>query len=360
MKIISEWTNKYNAFNGLKCLVHVKYWDSIKDGIIPYPIFISIDPINLCNFDCRFCNAKMSISKGKNKHALTIEMIDKIVNILEKWKTKAVCIAGGGEPLLNPNTSYLIKKLHSKNIKIGLITNGYRLDQFVYDLKYCEWVGISIDAAKNTTYSKIKNVPLSTFQKIIDNIKTVSAHKICSCDAPEITYKFLIHPLNYREIFDASYLAKQIGCNTIHIRPGGDPWFTKKGEFNFTKKQIETAKNLIEKSRKLEDESFKVYGIMHKFTNTWEPRKSFVNCYAIYTTMYIAPNGKVGLCCDRRGDPILELSDIDSIDTDWGGPKHLELLNKIDVNKCPRCTYTPVNEIFENVILKDKMLYDFI
>ncbi len=44
----------------------------------------------------------------------------------------------------------------------------------------------------------------------------------------------------------------------------------------------------------------------------------------------------------------------------WGSQKHIDLVSDVNVRKCPRCTYSHINEIFENVIIKDNMGYYFI
>ena len=38
--------------------------------------------------------------------------------------------------------------------------------------------------------------------------------------------------------------------------------------------------------------------------------------------------------------------------------KHKFIQQNIDIKFCPRCTYSNVNEIFENVIIEDKMMYN--
>jgi hypothetical protein len=73
----------------------------------------------------------------------------------------------------------------------------------------------------------------------------------------------------------------------------------------------------------------------------------------------------LGLCCDRRGDEKLELvsnsSDINQVEKLWGSKKHWSMLDSVHVKEeCPRCTYQPHNEIYEQVILNDAMTYTFI
>jgi hypothetical protein len=91
------------------------------------------------------------------------------------------------------------------------------------------------------------------------------------------------------------------------------------------------------------------------------------------TAVIMPPVGKdapkdaftLGLCCDRRGDAKLELGsnleDVDQINTLWGSELHWKIHDKIKIRgECPRCTYQPHNEIYEQVILNDSMTYKFI
>jgi len=357
---IQEWIDKYNPFNSLKALSHVEYWRQIKNGVIPPPRFISIDPSGVCNFKCPHCNAWESL-KSTKADRLSIEDIDKIIEMLADWKTRAVCIGGGGESLTNQYTGYLIDLLVHKKIRIGVVTNGSLIQNFIPHLQLCEWLGVSMDAATPETYSKMKGMPGETFNAVIENIARLTSSRI-GHRKPEVTYKFLIHPSNCHEIYEAARIAKDAGCDLIHLRPGAAPWFNidYKG-FHFSESMVDEGKRQIESARAdFEDESFKVYGVMHKFTMDWIAKKSFQKCYAGYVTCFVSSNGTIGLCCDRRGDSGIELCHINDYKEFWGSERHKKIVEAIEVSRCPRCTYCHVNEIFENVVLDDRMMCDFI
>lgn len=309
--------------------------------------------MNQCNLKCRFCNADYEMKHSDT--VMTRETIDSVVSLVEEWDTRAICLGGGGESLLNPNAVYAIEQLKKINVPVGVVTNGTTLNKFVDIIPTLQWVGISIDAATADTYQIMKGVPGAVFEKVCDNIRLITRK------GTEISFKFLIHPSNYKEIYQAAKLAKELGMNLIHFRPGDDPWFDRRKEFGFTEEMVKEAKAQIEKARtELEDDTFKIFGVMHKFAMDWTPKKTFSKCHAIFTTCYISPTGNVGLCCDRRGDKALELGPVKDMPKLWGSEKHKALIDTICVDKCPRCTYSHVNEIFENVILEDKMLYYFI
>ena len=344
-----EWTSKYNTFNGIKVLRYVDRWKTILDGNIPPPIVISIDTCSHCNFSCPHCNAV----KAMNNKMMTVDTMKKIVSVLKEWKTEAVCFSGGGEPLMNPNAHVLLSMLYDNKIKVGIVTNGSFLHKYKNYSHMFEWMGISVDAATKETFAKMKGVKEGVFLKILKNIED-----LCKAHTTEAGFKFLVHPNNYTEIYDATKLAKSLGCQLIHIRPAGNTWFKNVG-CNFTDEVIEASLLQIEKARQdFEDKDFRVYGMTYKFDDKWSNTKSFKKCYAMYTTGIINPEGNISLCFDRRGDDKVTLCHIDNY-KEWGSKKHIDICEKMDVNKCPRCTGQHIQEVFENVIVEDKMSCSF-
>ena len=122
-----------------------------------------------------------------------------------------------------------------------------------------------------------------------------------------------------------------------------------------------------------EDQNFGVYGVTHKFNPDFTPANDFERCYAIFMTAVIMPpsdrnkgTGKydVSFCCDRRGDDLLtgikNGTDLDQIKEYWGSPAHWKIHDDIRVKECPRCTLSPHNKIYQNVIQINNMTYDFI
>jgi MoaA/NifB/PqqE/SkfB family radical SAM enzyme len=353
---MNEWINRWNSFNSLKALVHVPYWRKVCNGIIPSPLFLSIDPCGACNLNCPHCNAAKSLTGGKGLMSLTT--IDKIVDVTNRWGTRAFCIAGGGEPLIGKNTGYLIDRLYDEGGDIAVITNGTYLDYHKFCGEYlfkCKYVGISVDAATNKTWQRIKGTTKYNLSSVFENIESLVGRKT------EITYKYLLLPDNAHEVYGAIEAAKNLGCNNFHLRPGGAPWFGgDKGMFNFSPSIKENVELQIASARKdFENESFRIFAVTHKFANDWSVAKRFRKCWACYTTGYFAPDGSFGLCCDRRGDKLIALCGIDDCIESWGGEKHRQIQGDINVSNCPRCTYSVVNEIFENVIFRDNMMCDF-
>jgi hypothetical protein len=171
-------------------------------------------------------------------------------------------------------------------------------------------------------------------------------------------------------------LAKEIGCKNIHFRPAGTSWdrIGTDQEILFGPEEIALFEEEVRRAMELDDESFGVYGVTHKFDSQFQRANYFCKCYSVFMTAVVMPprdaeappdSMVVGLCCDRRGGPKLELATAlvnpEDLQDLWGGQAHWRIHDRVQVkSECPRCTYQPHNEVFEQVILNDSMTYRFI
>lgn len=391
---MKEWIaqKRWNPFNSYKLLVHVERWLHIKRGRpIPPPVLITVDPTNICNFNCAWCNAEY-IRRHRN-FKLSGKILSELADFLPHWGKKhfenfgvqAICIAGGGEPLLNPETPAFIDKVVANGIEVGVVTNGSQIVDAIDALSQCTWVGVSVDAGTSKTFHALKglNPKKQMFEKVIENIAVLADYSRrhntkLGMKHPSygVSYKYLLYKENIGEVFEAAKLAKEIGCKNIHFRPAGTTW-DKLGtdkEIFFSEEDIALFNEQLMKAQELDDETFNVYGITHKFTEQFQRSNFFHKCYALFMTAVISPPSckeapidsyVMGLCCDRRGDTKLELiKDCDNvwkIDDVWGGKEHWNIHDRIDIDtECPRCTYQPHNQIYEQVILNDSMTCKFI
>lgn len=390
-----EWKSRkrWNPFNSYKLLVHVERWRKIRRGRpIPPPVLITVDPTNVCNLNCVWCNAAY-IREHRNL-SLSESALQSLADYLPRWGAsqqgvepgvKAICVAGGGEPLLNPGTPSFIDKSVYNGVEVGLVTNGTRIHQCIDALSQCTWVGVSMDAGTAKTFQSLKGCSddSQAFDRVIQNISLLADyakrhHTQLGKHHPSygVSYKYLLYKENINEIFTAAKLAKDIGCKSIHFRPAGTTWdkLNTSEEIVFTLEEMETFNEQIALAQELDDENFSVYGVTHKFNSQFGISNCFKKCYSIFMTAVVGPptthdapknSFTLSLCCDRRGDERLELVRdslaFDDIERLWGGKRHWDIHDMIDVaTDCPRCTYQPHNQIYEEVILNDSMTYKFI
>jgi MoaA/NifB/PqqE/SkfB family radical SAM enzyme len=391
----AEWVvqKRWNPFNSYKLLAHVHRWKMIRRGKpIPPPVLITVDPTNVCNFNCLWCNA--AVVREQRKTSLSERALTAIADFLPRWggfegpgkpKVEAICVAGGGEPLLNPHTGPFIERVIQHGIEVGVVTNGSMIHRNMDTLSHCTWIGVSVDAGTEKTFNKLKRLEenKNLFQETITNIANLVDYAKLHNNrlglkhpAYGVSYKYLLHKDNIPEVYEAARLAKEIGCKNIHFRPAGVTWndIGADGPQLFSEQDISLFEEQIKMAMALDDDSFNVYGITHKFNSQFGIANTFMRCHAVFMTSVIMPRSglkasedafTLGLCCDRRGDDKLELMrdmvDTEEINRLWGSEKHWRIHDRIRIRQeCPRCTYQPHNEIFEQVILNDSMTYKFI
>jgi MoaA/NifB/PqqE/SkfB family radical SAM enzyme len=359
---IEEYRDEYNPFNKFKLLTWANYWRQFEKGSIPAPVAVSVDPVNRCNHKCIWCNSGYLLKQ--NKGIMSRAFLTDLAGFLSRWGVKSVCVGGGGESLLNPHTGEFIVNCSRKDgLEVAVVTNGSNIDRFLDELSLCRWVGVSVDAGSEQTYSKLHR-PLSTnFAKLTNNIKRLARKNKTNKDF-ELTYKFLMHPENINELYTAASLAKDLGANRFHARPVGEVWFDLRYRRLFSAEHLKTIKKQMDKISRLRSEDFKIYTIISRnYTRTLEIKHSFSKCYAVFMTCVFQPNGVVSLCCDRRGYSSLNLCTLkhpEEVLEHWGSKRHKNIAKNIKLKNCPRCTYSSHNEIYENVIKDDSMFVNFI
>ena len=363
----TEWTEVYQPFNSAKHFSQIYRWSEVGKTPPPAPASISLDPSNLCQLDCVWCNS--SHIKGLNPKMISQEVLRDIAFSLPYFTdhpryghVEAVCVAGGGEPLMNPYTQDFIELASGEGVKVGLITNGILLNEF--DVVNCDWLGVSVDAGRRETYKELKGS--DQFHKVIRNIEdavNTPGRLNKPGRAHGVNYKFVMYPKNIEDIHEATIIAKATGCRSIHIRPYAIPF--KNQGIPFSPKEIVLFREQLDKARTLETDDFKVYGITHKYGEQFETDNNFKTCKAILFSATIEPptdeGFDVSLCCDRRGDPLLKLpnTNLDELKQFWGSEYHLSLVDKIDPKSCPRCTRGPHNKTYEGAVAQENMSHEF-
>ena len=223
-------------------------------------------------------------------------------------------------------------------------------------IESADWVGISLDVASKQTYCKLKKSKLSDFDNIIEGILKLVAER--NNKSPKIVLKSLLHHLTYNEMYDFAELGKKLNVDAVHFRP----MYYDKYKYHIGVRKT-AAYHLREARKSFEDDNFKIYGVVHKFDQSWEKIIRFNKCYASALTGVFAADGKFYLCPDRRGDEQLSFGKFypyNKILEKWGSDEHKEMMKMIQPQTCPRCSLCTANELVEKCIISDEMFYRFI
>lgn len=142
---------------------------------------INLHFIDKCNFKCRHCFVK---KEGREISLNNLKIIiDKIKKYFDDNKIDGRINLAGGEPLLSKNIDEIIQYIHTQNIKVSIITNGYYLNEaFIEKHKDRLWcVGISVDSLKDNTnllIGRCEGKKTLSIEKLIDICKLIKNHKI--------------------------------------------------------------------------------------------------------------------------------------------------------------------------------------
>lgn len=215
-----EWRNAYTAGQSID--------EILKQAPNHAPISINLDVTTACNYRCDHCvdmdilNTGIRYDHEQLKNSLTT-LIDRGL--------RSVIIIGGGEPTVYPGFADIVQHLKARDIQIGVVTNGSRMDriaQVANVLSKGDWVRLSLDSGDNETFRAMhkpvsKKVTLDWICSQIPDIKKINADfqigysfivvwRDCEANDTEIID-------NTDEIIDAAKRAKQYEFDYISYKP---------------------------------------------------------------------------------------------------------------------------------------------
>ena len=121
----------------------LRHGDVLKDWNkgIPRPQSIQIALTEKCSLRCEFCSV---VNREKTYELLYEDLIEATTNFINLG-IKTVEITGGGDPLLYPKLNEYLDFLISKDIKIGIITNGIHINKKIHPeiMAKISWIRIS-------------------------------------------------------------------------------------------------------------------------------------------------------------------------------------------------------------------------
>ena len=157
---------------------------------------------------------------------------------------RSCCIAGFGEPLMNPQLLPIIDTLQSAKIITGLVTNGSFLSKHVPELarRKLVYLSVSLNAATEEEHRAV--TATVTWDSVIEGIKAALKAGI------NAGISFVCSKRNLSRIPAMLQLGLDLGVKFIHlvnILPHGDPDFLTKVITVHNRdalKEIQTAKSL--------------------------------------------------------------------------------------------------------------------
>ncbi len=296
-KLVDILTMK-DVYTKLKFLRFREQLDAIESGNIAPPVHVRIKPMNPCDHDCWYCayhveNLQLG-SLMEYKDRLSREKMMEIIEDLTEMGVKAVTFSGGGEPLIYPHIAEAANKLGESGIKLATLTNGSHLHEDIAEAfaRYGTWIRISIDGWNAESYAKIRNVKLTEFDLVVNNMRNF-ANLNSSC---LLGINYVIDNENFSHIFEFSKLMKDVGVNHLKVMGvivSNDG--TQSNEYH--DKIKEGVKEQIAQAKGLEGENFTIIDHYHEFPERFD--KEYDTCLSMQFLTIIGADSKVYSCHDK-------------------------------------------------------------
>lgn len=295
--------SRYTSSN-MKLLHHLDRLQLAQTGVFK-PIMLELAPTNKCDLKCVFCSvANRDLSKELS--------LDDIINAVETFKhlgLLSVELTGGGDPLCHPDIANIVDALSAMQLKLGLITNGLRLNTALTQkqLGKFEWIRISLnslDYVKNLRF-KIPSGPTLGFSYVWNSLS-----------APDK----LDQVSKYAQKYNAQY-----------VRVVGDC----------------LSSDRIDKARK------EIAPLMPKYPSFFFSMKGYdkpKECWLGYLRPFLNADGFIYRCSanpliNRKFHPHFRMCDCSQIISFWKKPA-----KPFPTNTCRLCFFKEQNELLSNII----------
>lgn len=328
-------------YDKLKLLLNYKKVESILDVYKGnkiydemYPISIDLHLTNACNLRCSWCTDKELMKCG------AMLQYDKVIKLLDEFAehSTGVTLEGGGEPTLHKDFSRIVDYAVSKDIHLGLITNGtIDISKDAYKFR---WIRVSLDSCNAEEYKKEKGV--DRFDTVLENLS-----KYCECRNPQknfIGVGYVITKRNMNNLKELVECLDDIGVDYIYFRPVEEA----DDILPSVQDMLKLKKDLIEwtENRRIK------YLISIK--DRVVKNNNQLPCVAHSITSIVHADGTVNLCEKRRHDEICLGNINDQSFTEiWRSENRRistnKLLCKECQNGCDVCRITGFNELFDQL-----------
>ncbi len=243
-------------------------------------------PMRRCNLACAYCNEYDDHSKP-----VPLEEMDRRVDKLAELGTTLITISGG-EPLLHPDLEEIVRRIRSRGMMAGMITNGYLLVR--------------------ERIEKLNRVGLDYMQISIDNVQPddVSMKSLKVLDKKlQLLAEYAEFSVNINSVLGAGIRHPEDAL-TIARRAVEYGFISTVGIIHDGHGQLRPLSQLQAKIyaqvRRLGKSSF---ARLNRFQdNIAKGRPNQWKCRAGARYLYICENGLVHYCSQQRGYPGVPLS----------------------------------------------------
>lgn len=351
-----------------KALAHPDRLAQLRAGGHPFPVHLHLILSDLCNLDCPGCAYRMSgyssselfvVKDGTGRtvnrnpeRLLERALVEQVLFDCKDMGTKAIEFTGGGEPTVHPDLGYLMRLAQNLGLDTALITNGLLLQRVGEAAIRGQWLRVSLDAATPATYAAVRpglSGPKQTnFGRAVESIRwAVDQRELYKTDC-SIGVGFVVQKGNWQEIYDAAWLAFQVGADNIRI----SGLFTPEGEV-YHAEHREDAEELEQRAIAQFDSKvnhrgrvFRVHGRFREKLADLHARPDYPVCHYQRFTTYLGADANLYRCCVTSYNPQGLLGNVRNaggLKALWSSDEVKQRLHRFDARSCERCQFNDRN-----------------
>jgi radical SAM protein with 4Fe4S-binding SPASM domain len=163
-----------------------------------------------CNLHCPYCEA----SAGKAaENELSIEEVKRLIDDLGHMGVKRFLISGG-EPLLRPDLTEIMKYATRRHLKLGLVTNGFFVEDRWNELKRFNYFLYFTSIDGTPEYTNRMRGNQEAFERAMKGLELFSRLRV-----PVRMVNTVVHPGNIDQIGSLFEILKHSSANFWHFSP---------------------------------------------------------------------------------------------------------------------------------------------
>ena len=191
----AKWREAYD-----KSFEFKNEWGGFETGA---PLYIPFEVNDYCNMNCKMCWRSVDNNPQGEHHNIDMELLDKFLKEAREMKVPSFFLGAKSECLINPEIKKIIRKVKEEGQGVDnvLITNGYELTEEIADLLISlQWekLFVSLDAATQEAYSKIRRRDLSVVERNLNRLLDMKKERGAKC--PFVRVSFVIMDENRHEM----------------------------------------------------------------------------------------------------------------------------------------------------------------
>lgn len=349
------------AYSYLKPLRQLDVIEGVKAGIPVKVPHVQIVLADLCNQSCAFCAYRLegytSNQNFSDKNMMPVAKALEIIEDCAEIGVKAIEFTGGGEPTLHKTFEQAIRKTHELGMRFSLVSNGTRITpELAEHVVRAAWVRISVDASAESTYTQIRRVHKSHWEKAQNAIRLLREARDRMKTDCVIGMGFVVTPDNWSDVLEAAQLAKDLGADNIRI----SAQFSEQDEKLFE----DFHRNAAELCRAAESVAGPGFTVYNRFGDRLEdlaaknPEDELCG-YQFFNT-YIGADLQVYRCCGYAYNNRGWIGDLRNqrFKDFWMSRERFDRQMNFDARGCERCLYRRQNQALAYVLAPEKQTHE--